>query len=186
MIGVFVDRVLPPPPAFIARQETPTWPQTRATAGSQTKRPPANGPATLLPPNTKFRSDFSTGTSTLMPPSPPRQYAGNRVFDDPVEEKHRKMFHTVPSALSAHLEQVVRDMKWDWETGQGWFTTADVKKRSKKVSLYNIVFPPLSFVVIKFVALRVIIMIPWQMRLWVGCLPSSAPEPQVAAWRGGG
>ena len=48
-------------------------------------------------------------------------------------------------------------MKCDWATVQGWFAVADFKKRSKKVSLCNIVFPCLSFVMIKFVALRVII-----------------------------
>ena len=40
---------------------------------------------------------------------------------------------------------------------QGWPVAARVKKHSKKVSRCNIVFPPLSFVMIKFVALRVII-----------------------------
>ena len=67
------------------------------------------------------------------------------------------MYHTLRLALPAHPEQVVRDMKWDWATVQRWFAAADVKKRSKKVSLRNIVSPPLSFVMIKFVALRVMI-----------------------------
>ena len=48
-------------------------------------------------------------------------------------------------------------MKWCWATVQGWFGAADVQKHSTKVSLCNVVFPPLSFVMIKFVARCIII-----------------------------
>ena len=65
------------------------------------------------------------------------------------------MYHTLSSALSAPPEQVVWGMRWDWVAAQGQFAAADVKKRSKKVSLCNMVLPPLSLVTIKFVALCV-------------------------------
>ena len=48
-------------------------------------------------------------------------------------------------------------MKWDWAAVHGWFTATDLKHRSKKVTLCNIVFPPLSFVMIKFVVVCVIV-----------------------------
>ena len=83
-------------------------------------------------------------------------------------------------------------MKWHWATVHGWFAAADVTKRSKKVSLCNIVFPPLSVIMIKFVALRAIIIDPLADVVWVGCLTPGVPVSLAATlWssagrRGGG
>ena len=153
IIGVFVDRILPD---HLMRKPGDTTVATemgrRLNVNDKTTRQSVGNTEPSKP-------ELSSGIRYrhIQIHAPPSQYAGDRALDDAAEERLRKMYHSLKSALSGHPEQVIREMKWDWAMVQGWFASSEVKKRSKKVSLCNIVLPPLSFIMIQHVAYRVII-----------------------------
>ena len=125
MIGVFTDRVLHPHFKPKTKDTTvATGMGHRIDVKDKTTRELAGH---INP--SKHELSFGIRYRHIKIHAPPSQYAGDRVFGNPAEEKRRHMYHTLCPALSGHPEQVVRNMKWDMATVQGWFAAADVKKR---------------------------------------------------------
>lgn len=110
----------------------------------------------------------------IIPPS--SRYATDRSFAEESEEQKRLHYQTLKKYVAAPLAS----MDWDHALILKWFKESGVKQKGKKPpSPHNLIFPPLSFIMLKFDVLRVVLNYPG-----VDQITASVLSPKLACIRG--
>ena len=102
----------------------------------------------------KHETSYGVQYRNLCIVGPDPKYNMDRPFAEESDERLRVHYMYLKSVLSTHPDSTIRQLKW---TQRDVVTEAKVKKRSKQVGTCNVQFLPLSFILVPFEVLTVII-----------------------------